>query len=101
MTISITTEGDKVIGQISGRLDTAAAAKFQQDIQPLIEQAEKHIVLDCTAMEFISSSGLRIFLTLRKASMAKGGKVTIKGLSDEVRNVFTITGFNSLFDFEE
>ncbi len=100
MTVSITSEANQYIATISGRLDTAAAPKFQQDIQPLIEHADKNITLDCSSMEFISSSGLRIFLTIRKASMAKGGKVIIKGLSDEVKNVFTITGFNSLFEFE-
>lgn len=101
MNISIISEPEKVIGTIEGRLDTMAAAKFQQDIQPLLEQADKTIVLDCEKMEFISSSGLRIFLTIRKATMAKGGKVIIKGLTEEVKHVFTITGFNSLFEFEE
>ena len=50
-------------------------------------------------MEYISSSGLRIFLSLLKAVKPKGGLVTIKGVSNEVRDVFTVTGFINLFEF--
>lgn len=100
MTLTIQTGDDKVTGILAGRLDTAASRQFSEDMQPLMDNADKHIVLDCNALEFISSSGLRLFLSLRKATIAKGGDVTIVGVSDEIRQVFTITGFYSLFRFE-
>lgn len=100
MTLSINNNGDKVVGVLDGRLDTAASADFAADMQPLIDAADKHIVLDCTKLQFISSSGLRLFLTLRKATIAKGGDVTIIGATPEVKQVFTITGFVSLFIFD-
>jgi anti-sigma B factor antagonist len=56
--------------------------------------------MDCTDLDFISSSGLRLFLALRKETIAKGGSITIKGVSPEIKQVFTITGFYSLFIFE-
>lgn len=99
MELTIKNSADQVIGILNGRLDTAAAQTFANDMKPLVDSADKHIVLDCTALEFISSSGLRLFLTLRKATIAKGGDVTITGVSDEIKNVFTITGFSSLFKF--
>lgn len=101
MQVSINSSDDKLVAVLQGRLDTAAAPQFNNDIAPLIQQAEKQIVLDCTALEFISSSGLRLFLNLRKATMTKGGSVIIKGISEEIKQVFTITGFTSLFQFEE
>lgn len=100
MTLDIKESNGTITGLLSGRLDTAASAQFSRDIQPLLDNADKHIVLDCNALEFISSSGLRLFLSLRKQSIAKGGNVTIKGVSPEVKQVFTITGFYSLFNFE-
>ena len=51
-------------------------------------------------MEYISSSVLRIFLTVRKAAAAKGGRVIIRGLSSEIRQVFMMTGFLQLFEIE-
>ena len=51
---------------LNGRLDTPAAVKAQQEIGPLLENADKEIIFDCTNLEYISSSGLRLFLTIRK-----------------------------------
>jgi anti-sigma B factor antagonist len=70
-------------------------------MQPILENANKNIVLDCTKMEFISSSGLRLFLAIRKQALADGGNVTIKGASQDVKQVFTITGFTALFKFTD
>ncbi len=99
MELIIKNEGDTITGVLSGRLDTAASTQFATDMQPLVDNAGKHIVLDCNKLEFISSSGLRLFLTLRKAATAKGGDITITGMNADIRQVFTITGFFPLFKF--
>lgn len=101
MTLEVKIEGNTVTGILEGRLDTAAAAQFSRDMEPMMDNADKDIVLDCNKLEFISSSGLRLFLSLRKASIAKGGKVTITGVSQNIKQVFTITGFYSLFEFAD
>ncbi|MCQ2239444.1 MAG: STAS domain-containing protein [Bacteroidaceae bacterium] len=100
MTLEISENNGTMLGVLSGRLDTAAAPQFARDLQPLMDNADKHIVLDCSNLEFISSSGLRLFLSLRKQTISQNGDVTIKGVSPEVKQVFTITGFYSLFNFE-
>ena len=82
----------------NGRLDTPAAVKAQQEIGPLLENADKEIILDCTDLEYISSSGLRLFLTVRKEASVKGGKVIIQNINEEIRKVFMMTGFFNLFD---
>lgn len=83
---------------IEGRLDTANAVECEKDFQPLRDNADKEIVLDCTNLEYISSSGLRLFLSLRKDVQTQGGKLIIEHINDDIRNVFTITGFFKLFD---
>lgn len=100
MKITINNTETTATGVLEGRLDTAASAQFAIDIEPLMDQANKHIILDCTGLEFISSSGLRLFLTLRKQTIAKGGDVTIRNCSAEVKQVLAITGFVALFKFE-
>lgn len=100
MELQITQNNDSIQGKLIGRLDTAASAQFQRDMQPLMDNADKHVILDCEGLQFISSSGLRLFLSLRKQTIAKGGDVTIRNVSAEVKQVFTITGFFSLFNFE-
>lgn len=98
MNTTITENGGIITAQFEGRLDTAAAVKTGQDIQPLLDNADKQIVLDCTKLDYISSSGLRLFLALRKAAAAKGGKIIIEGINQDIRQVFTMTGFFNLFE---
>lgn len=101
MKLTIEKSDTMVTGILEGRLDTAASTQFATDMEELMENADKHIVLNCEKMEFISSSGLRLFLSLRKKTIAKGGDVTIKGAIPEVKQVFSITGFTALFKFED
>lgn len=99
MEVKINNEEKNITAELAGRLDTAAAQVFATSIQPLIDNADKTIILNCKDLEFISSSGLRLFLSLRKAAVAKGGKVIISNIKSEIKQVFTITGFMSLFEF--
>ncbi len=83
---------------VSGRLDTPAAVSSQEEIIPLLENADKEITLDCQDLQYISSSGLRLFLTIRKEAAVKGGKVIIEHINDDIKKVFQLTGFYNLFD---
>ena len=100
MTIDIREENGGYVASFDGRLDTPAAIKAQQDMAPLMENADKIITLDCTKLEYISSSGLRLFLSLRKETAAKGGKVIIENINDEIKKVFMMTGFFNLFEIK-
>ena len=96
--ITINEENEGLRAIFEGRLDTPAAVKAQQEIAPLIENADKTIILDCSHLDYISSSGLRLFLTIRKEAGAKGGNVIIENINEEIRKVFMMTGFYNLFD---
>lgn len=58
------------------------------------------LLLDCRKLEYISSSGLRIFLKLKKSVDAKGGQVTLSALQPTVREVFDMTGFAKMFQIK-
>lgn len=98
MKLSIIENGDTLIGTLCGRLDTVNSEQFGKDMQPLMDKAHYNIELECSELEYISSSGLRLFLGLRKQVAAKGGKLTIRNINSTIREVFTITGFFNLFN---
>ena len=100
MKTTITEENNTQVVRLEGRLDTAASAQVQADVQPLIDDIHSDIILDCSNLEYISSSGLRIFLSILKSAKPKGHNVYIQGLNSELRNVFAITGFINLFEFK-
>ena len=83
-----------------GSLDTAAAIEAEQTLKPITEGEGKDIVFECKELEYIASSGLRILLDVLKKTKAKGKKVTLRNVNDDIQNVFKITGFINLFEFE-
>ncbi len=92
----ITNEGTKTMVKLKGRLDTTNADQFQHDIQPLMECKEPDIDVDCCDMEYTSSQGLRLFLTLQKSVMSHGGKLVLRNMKPQVKEVFDITGFSNI-----
>lgn len=101
MEIEITNDGKNVTAILSGRLDTLQATECETKLVPVHENADKDIVLECGALEYISSSGLRIFLSILKDVKAKGGTLVLRHVNNEIRNIFTITGFHKLFTIQD
>ena len=101
MEVKKSKENGVVTVGLVGRLDTPAAQEIAPEIEPLKEDASGTIVLDCSELTYISSSGLRIFLSLRKAAAMKGGEVIVKSISNDIRQVFMMTGFLNLFQIED
>jgi anti-sigma B factor antagonist len=99
MNVRIEENEGNMVAFLTGSLDTAAAAETEKAMSPLNEVEGKDIIIDCSALEYISSAGLRIFLGILQNTEEKGGHVYIKGINDSVRTVFTITGFSNIFEF--
>ena len=101
MEVRITEKENVISVAMVGRLDTAVSQEVVGKMQPVLDEAQKTIILDCKELSYISSSGLRIFLTVRKAAAAKGGKVIVRDINNEIRQVFMMTGFLNLFEIQE
>ena len=99
MKISIEEIDGNVVVILEGSLDTPAAREAETIMDPLNDVVGKDIILDCTHLEYISSAGLRIFLGILQNAEEKGGQVYIKGLNDDVRAIFDLTGFSNIFQF--
>ena len=100
MTTTIQESGNQIIAFFAGRLDTAAAVETAETVKPLIDAENKEIILDCSQLEYISSSGLRIFLSIRKSAASHGSKVIVRAINSDIRQVFMMTGFISLFEIQ-
>jgi anti-sigma B factor antagonist/stage II sporulation protein AA (anti-sigma F factor antagonist) len=96
MDIKITRQENKTMVVLNGRIDTSNAEQFQQDVAPLMEGENPDIDIDCTDMSYTSSQGLRIFLMLQKSVMARKGKMVMRNMNPQVKEVFDITGFSNI-----
>jgi len=101
MEITISHNDDNSISvAISGRIDTTTAADFEKAIAPVISAGSTKVFLDCEGFDYVSSTGLRVFLILQKAMLARGGTVIFRQMKPDIRNIFDMTGFSALFQFE-
>lgn len=99
MTIEEVKEQDQLILKVKGRLDTTTAPQLEQATEEKLEGLQK-LVLDFTALEYISSAGLRVLLGAHKAMKKQEGVMIVTGANEEVREVFTITGFADILNLE-
>jgi anti-sigma B factor antagonist len=84
--------------KLGEELDSFNSEEVQKGILALLEQGVS-VVLDMTACRYISSSGLRVLLYTKKVAASKGQKLYLKGVSDEVKDIMDVTGFNNFFDY--
>lgn len=97
MEISTSKLENKVSISLAGRMDTIHAAEFQKVVDELSDEDAGRTVVDCANLEYISSSGLRAFISLLKKAQKIGGKVELLHLNSNVKEVFYMTGFSPLF----
>ncbi len=90
----------KIAVTLVGELDTAAAVEVEEMLQPLYKSDGRDVVIECSKLEYIASSGLRILISILKGAKASGSKVIMRNMNDDIKNVFKLTGFINLFDFE-
>lgn len=91
----------KYLATLSGELDTAAAVEAEAILRPLQESAGKDVIIECAELEYIASAGLRILLSILKAAKAGGSKVVLRHVNADIKNVFKLTGFIQIFEFED
>ncbi|MBO4690080.1 MAG: STAS domain-containing protein [Paludibacteraceae bacterium] len=100
MKASIEEQDGKLVATLAGEMDTAAAVEAEETLKPLQATNGKDVYIDCAELEYIASSGLRILLAILKSAKANGSRVVLRHVNDDIKNVFKLTGFINIFEFE-
>jgi len=104
---NVTEKGGYKVLCLKGRIDGMSSPEIQKNISDLTLAGERTIVIDFMDVNYISSAGLRVFLTGQKQLMKAGGELILYRVSDEVLEVFELSGFTDIFrmfgeeDFEQ
>lgn len=97
MKITTETNGPDVFIQVEGRIDTTNYNEFENAVNDVLNESVKQMYPDCSGLNYISSSGLRIFLALQKKMMTTGGKLKLFAMQPSIREIFDISGFSAIF----
>jgi anti-anti-sigma factor len=87
-----------VVVTVEGRIDSATAGEFEDVLNGFTQQGKNNIVVDLSEVDFISSAGLRVLVTTRKAVKGSGGDIVFAASSDQVLETLEIAGLDVLFE---
>jgi len=96
MDISEDRKADAVILALSGKLDATTAKTFEDRILGAINSGTQRLVVDLSQLDYVSSSGLRVFILAAKRLQTVDGKIVLCSMKDHVRQVFDLAGFSSM-----
>ena len=82
--------------RMAGRLDASQAAAAQA----FLDRQYGSVVLDCSALEYLSSAGLGVLLKTQKRLLASAGKLRLTGVGRHLMDIFTYSGFDQIFEIE-
>ena len=82
--------------KMSGRLDASSTPDAEKVLDEIQDAGKLNVLLDLEGLEYISSVGLRVILTLVKELGLRGGKVVLCCLSEYVKEIFEVSGFNAI-----
>ena len=103
MEITLGMSGDIPVFSLSGRLDAITSPILEERLKPLLDDPEgaKHLILDGSALSYVSSAGLRVFLLAQRQLAARGGELAFAGLTSQVLDLFQLAGLKELFVIEK
>ena len=100
MKVSSRRFANAVVLQVAGRLDQDTCEAFRGNLMPIVEDAAHDggtIVLDLSALEYVSSAGLRCFVVASRQAKAQQGRIFVADLQPMVSEIFKLSHFNLLF----
>ena len=102
MEVTIEMENGAAIARLSGSVTGGlVAARFEEQLLGVLRDGAGAVVLDCRDLAYISSTGLRAILILVRRGQEQGVPVAAFGMTAEVQQVFSISGFDRLVDIHE
>ena len=100
MNVTLHTTNNILILTIEGSIDSKTAGDLQNQIMDSVADA-KNIIMNLSAVEFLSSAGLRILLMVYRQLKARNGKIILVGVSEDIRDVMEMTGFINFFEIHQ
>ena len=101
MNLQTKIENNAIVVTINGRLDAVTAPEYEKRIRELVDSGNSNFVVDFEQLDYISSAGLRALLLMAKLLKEKGGRVCLANIKGNVRSVFDMSGFFSIFKAED
>lgn len=101
MEINKVLDGNKLIIELSGQLNTTTSPSLDEEINTSVTNDITDLVFDFKDLTYVSSAGLRVILISHQKMTGKGGTFTIINVCDDIKEVFNMTGFSTILNIED
>ncbi|ARH91531.1 MULTISPECIES: STAS domain-containing protein [Streptomyces] len=95
--VEIRHHGASAVVTVTGELDHHTADLLRESLEGCVDDGYARLVVDCSRLEFMDSTGLNVLLGARLRAEAEGGGVHLAGMQPVVARVFEITGAEAVF----
>ncbi|MCQ2573749.1 MAG: anti-sigma factor antagonist [Treponema sp.] len=86
---------------LNGYIDTYNSSFFQKKITKIVEAGYTNLIFNCSALNYVSSTGIGSFTVFLKLVKPKGGDVVLLEIQPKVYEVFQLLGFSQFFNIKE
>ncbi len=93
MKLETSYSGATAVAVLEGRVDSANAKEFDEQLGAVIDQGASNLVVDCGGLNYISSAGLRVLLIAIRKTNEAGGGLALCAVPDHIREVLEVSGF--------
>jgi len=94
-------DGGIVCITIKGRLDADSAMDAEKTVTDALGEDMNKLLFDLGALDYLSSAGLRVLLSAAKEVRRRDGKIVLYSLTEFVKEIFEVSGFESLIPIED
>ncbi len=101
MELNVVQQNGQITISIIGAVDNENAEELKVHFQEILEQEFKEAIIDLSFVPFITSSGIGKFLIFYKNIISKGRKMRIKGINDNLMDLFKSIKLDQLFPVEK
>lgn len=91
---------DTLCVELSGKLDTMRAMSLDEQLNAAVDDTVVNIAFDFEGLNYIASAGLRILYWAKEYTDEKGGSLSVEHISDEIADIFEMTGFNDILNID-
>lgn len=98
MDTQVEEKGEVVVVRLQGRLDAASSPQLEKKINSIIESGHFKLILNLEGVDYLSSAGMRLMLSVSKKLKQLEGKVVACNLNEEVMDVIKMAGFHQVLE---
>lgn len=94
--------GNVIVVYLQGRLDVHLSADIEKEINKLIkDEPSAHLLLNLAGVEYMSSSGLRIFVSTMRILKESNRKLKLCNMNSAVKKIFEVVELMDMFEIYE